>query len=104
MLITRFSPLFCGIRLRSGPCDASSKSLARYVSAFKCRHGVVCVSLTGWLTMAGVVVAEELCLGDAFVYPFVRLKRVCLAAFKLTCKGDFFRILMYIHVGVNGVS
>ncbi len=40
--------------------------------------------------MAGVVVAEELCLGDAFVYPFVRLKRVCLAAFNLMCKGEFF--------------
>lgn len=90
MLITRFYLLFCGIRLRSGSCDVSSKSLVRHVSAFKCRQGIFSLSLTGWLTMAGVAVAEELCLGDAFVYPFVRLKRVCLAAFKLTCKGEFF--------------
>ena len=57
-------------------------------SAFKCWQGVFCVSLTGWLVMAGLVIAlGKLCLGDAFVYRFVRLTRGCLTAFKLACKG-----------------
>jgi hypothetical protein len=49
------------------------------------------VSLTGWLAMAGLVIAlGKLCLGDAFVYRFVRLKRDCSSAFKLTCKDGRF--------------
>ena len=49
------------------------------------------MSLNGWLAMAGLVVElEKLCLGDAFVYCFVWLKRRFLSAFKLTCNGECF--------------
>ena len=90
MLITLYSLFRCSNKLRSGGVPLQ-KFVKNCVSAFKCRQGVFWVSLNGWLAMAGLVVElEKLCLGDAFVYRFVWLKRCFLSTFKLTRKGGCF--------------